>query len=137
MDQVPMFFEQVEDALGYIIQALGGAKVVGAKLRPDMAENSPESAQRWVLECLNPDRPAFFHPAQVIMLLRMAREANLHNAMDWLCDRTGYAKPQPLEPQDEYALLQRQFIQAAEMLKSLTPRLDELQSHNPNMRVVK
>lgn len=139
MDQVPMFFETVEDALGFVISALGGAKVVGCKLRPDLAENSPESAQRWVLECLNPDRPAFFHPSQVLVLLRLGREAGLHNAMEWICDRAGYAKPTPVEPQDEQAQLMRTFVQSVEIQRHTLARLEALtgQTLESGLRVVK
>lgn len=135
MDQVPMFFEQTEDALGFVVSALGGAKQVGAALRPDL---SPDAAARWLLDCLNPDRPAFLHPAQTLMLLRMAREVGIHNAMEWMCQATGYAKPVPAEPADEQAALMRQFIQAADAVRNLLPRLESLTVDYPaGMRVIK
>lgn len=136
MDQVPMFFEKVEDALGFIISALGGAKVVGAKLRPDLPA---DAAGRCLLDCLNTDRPAFLHPGHITVLLRMAREAGVHNAMDWICDHAGYAKPQPVEPQDEQALLMRQFVQSVELQRSIASRLEQMtgQSLEAGLRMVK
>lgn len=136
MDQMPMFFEKIEDALGFVISALGGAKVVGAKLRPDLPA---DAAGRWLLDCLNTDRPAFLHPGHIAVLLRMAREANVHNAMDWLCQDTGYAKPTPVEPQDEQAQLMRTFVQSVEIQRHTLARLEALtgQTLESGLRVVK
>ena len=136
MDQVPMFFEKVEDALGFVISALGGAKSVGCKLRTDLP---PEAAARWLLDCLNTDRPAFLHPGHITALLRMAREAGIHNAMEWICQDTGYAKPVPVEPQDEQAVLMRSFVQSVDMQRNIVSRLEQLtgQSLESSLRVVK
>lgn len=136
MEQVPMFFEQIEDALGFIVSALGGAKRVGPELRGDIPA---EAAGRWVLDCLNHDRPQFFHPGHVQKLLKMGRAAGVHVAMDWIAQDAGYTRPAPLEPQDEHAQLMRQFIQAAEIINKVMPRIGELQGQvdNPTMRVVK
>jgi hypothetical protein len=111
---------------------------VGLLLRADM---SADAAGRWVLDCLNPDRPQFFHPSQIALLLKAAREANIHAAMDWFCQSAGYAKPAPIEPQDEQAALMRQFIQAAELVQKLAPRLEALAGMaapaSASMRVVR
>lgn len=136
MDQIPMFFEQAEDALGYAVAALGGAKAVGVRLRPDLPA---DAAGRWALDCLNADRPQFFHPGQVLAILRLAREAGVHVAMDWICQSAGYAKPAPMEPQDEQAALMRQFIQAAELLRHTQARIEQMAgaATDTGLRVVK
>lgn len=136
MDQVPMFFEKFEDALTFVVSALGGAKVVGAKLRPDLPA---DAAGRWLLDCLNSDRPAFVHPGHIAALLRMAREAGVHNAMDWFAEYTGYAKPQPVAPIDEHALLLRQFVQSVELSREIVTRLQQItgQPLDSTLRAVK
>lgn len=136
MGQVPMFFEKFEDALTFIVSALGGAKVVGAALRTDLPA---DAAGRWLLDCLNTDRPAFLHPGHIAALLRMAREAGVHNAMDWICEHTGYAKPQPVEPLDEQALLMRQFVQSVELSRDIVTRLQQItgQTFESPLRAVK
>lgn len=47
------FYECPEDALRAAMQALGGAKQVGARLLPD---KTPDGAGRLLLDCLNPAR---------------------------------------------------------------------------------
>jgi len=85
------FFEGPEDALRAAVQALGGAKAVGAKVYPD---KSPERAGQQLLDCLNPGRPEKLELGQMLMILRMARDAGHHGAMQWLAGEVGYdARP--------------------------------------------
>jgi hypothetical protein len=67
-----LFYEDVNDVLRATVQALGGAKRVGAALRGN--DIGVDAAGRWVLDCLNPDRRERFTPEQVLWLLaRRAR----------------------------------------------------------------
>lgn len=63
------FFDSPEDALKAIIQQLGGIKKVGPLLFPD---KSVDAAARYLLDCLNADRPEKLALTQVMMLLRLA-----------------------------------------------------------------
>jgi len=46
--------------------------------------------------------------------------------MAWILDDVGYASPQPTEPQDEMAELQKQFIRAAESVEAIAKRMDRV-----------
>lgn len=116
-------FESVNDALIGAVKALGGSKQVGPLLWP---EKAPDAAQRVLLDCLNADRPAHLTPDQVLFVLRQARKAGYHDAVNWLLNDAGYAATAPLAPRDEAAELQRQFIAATEHLASIMRAADRL-----------
>lgn len=111
------------DALVAAVKALGGSKVVGALLWP---EKAPDAAQRLLLDCLNDDRPAHLTPDHVRLILRLARQRGHHDAVAWLLADLGYAPPQPVEPRDEVAELQRQFIEASRAMQQLAGRIERL-----------
>lgn len=111
------------DALVAAVKALGGSKVVGALLWP---EKAPDAAQRLLLDCLNDDRPAHLTPDHVRLILRLARQRGHHDAVAWLLADLGYAPPQPVEPRDEVAELQRQFIEASRAMQQLAVRIERL-----------
>jgi hypothetical protein len=121
--QNALFSEDFNDALRDAIRALGGAKEVGLKLRPEMAA---DAAGGWLKDCLNPTRRERLNPEQVLWILRESRKAGCHSAMNFLCDEAGYARPTPLEPQDEAAHLQRLFIESVQQQKLIASRLERL-----------
>lgn len=121
--------DDFNEALIACIKACGGSKVVGAKLWP---EKAPDAAQRLLLDCLNEDRPARLAPEQVVLVLRMARERGCHAGMQYLCDSLGYAEPLPIDPRDEAAELQRQYIEAARSMGKLAERIERLSA--PQLR---
>jgi len=114
----------INDALIGAVKALGGSKQVGPLLWP---EKAPEAAQRLLLDCLNPERPAHLTPEQMVLVLRLARRRGHHDALGWLLAELGYAPTTPIEPRDEAAELQRQFVAATEMLREIGARLQSLQ----------
>lgn len=116
--------ETFNDALVEAVKALGGSKVVGPMLWP---EKTLESAQRQLLDCLNPERPNRLNPDQVVFILRKAREINCHVAAEWLMAHLGYAKPVPVEPREELAGLQREFIAATKDLQGMVNKIQSLQ----------
>lgn len=116
-------FEDVNDALIAVVKALGGSKQVGPMLWPDRA---PDAAQRQLLDCLNPDRPAHLTPGQTLLLLRLARQRGYHAAMDWLVSDLGYLPTAPRQVDDEVAELQRQFVAGVAALQELAGRLQAL-----------
>lgn len=127
--------ESMNDALIACVKALGGSKQVGPLLWPDAA---PDAAQRKLLDCLNEDRPHHLTPAQTLMVLRLARHRGFHDAADFMMAELGYAAPVPVEPRDEAAELQRQFITASNQLAAMLGRIESLQAqaagHKPNLR---
>lgn len=116
------------DALVECIKALGGSKHVGPLLWP---EKTPEAAQRLLLDCMNDDRPARLTPEQVVFVLRLARERGVHVGMQFLCSELGYADPVPVDPRDEAAELQRQYIEAARDMARIAERIERLSGAQP------
>ena len=116
--------ESFADALAEVVKALGGAKNVGAALKPS---RPVEDTARWVRDCLNPDRRERFDPDEVLWLMREARRVGFHGAMHFVTEFAGYARPTPLEPLDEIAELQRNFIESVRLQKLLVDRLAQLE----------
>ncbi len=113
--QLELVHETIEDALGFVIQALGGAKKVGAALRPEIPA---DHAAQWVRDCLNAGRRERFSPSHVMWLLRAARAAGVHSAMHFIAGEAG----------DEVARLQREYIDATKALVRMAERIERLRS---------
>lgn len=116
--------ESLNDALIDLVKALGGSKQVGPRLWPDAA---PDAAQRKLLDCLNDDRPHHLTPGQLMLVLRLGRERGLHQCVEYMLQSLGYAPPVPVEPRDELAELQRQFLEAARQMQGMAARMEMLQ----------
>ena len=124
--------DSINDALIDCIKALGGSKQVGPVLWP---EKTPDAAQRLLLACLNEDRPERLSPEHFVFVLKMAHGKGRHDAFDYLAQSLGYAKPIPIEPHDEAAELQKQFIAATEAMQQLAARMESLTlSNNRHLR---
>lgn len=121
--QPALFHESLNDALRDVVQALGGTKKIGAMMRP---EKTPDEAARWISDCLNPDRREKFDPEQVLWLLREGRKIGCHSGMHYLCAESGYSPAQPVEPKDELAELQRNFIEASKHLSHMADRIERI-----------
>ncbi len=124
--------ESINDALIACAKACGGSKQVGALLWP---EKTPDAAQRSLLDCLNEDRPAKLSPEQVMFLLRLARSKGCHDGMEFVAADAGYAAPQPIEPRDEMAELQRAFIESVNLQAKLAERMERA-AGRVNLRAV-
>lgn len=123
MDQQRLIFDGILDALGEVVRALGGPKAVGSAMRPELPL---DQAAQWVRDCLNANRRERFDPDQVLWLLRKGRDVGCHAAMHFACDEAGYFRPAPLDPQDERAQLQRDFIDAVKEARAIGERLERL-----------
>jgi hypothetical protein len=123
MDQQSLFHEDVWQALTDCIRALGGAKKVGCMMRPVMG---PEKAGRWLLDCVNPAREEKLDIEQILFILTEARNVGCHAGITYINRVTGYADPQPIEPEDEIAALERQFIEANREQATRSKRIEEL-----------
>ncbi len=105
------------------VKVLGGSKQVASKLWP---EKTPDAAQRLLLDCLNEDRPAHLTPEQMLLVLRLARAKGYHAGFAYMAETLGYAPPVPVEPRDEVAELQRQFVVATQVMTALAERMEVL-----------
>jgi hypothetical protein len=121
--QSALFHESLNDALREVILALGGTKKVAAQMRP---EKTVDEAARWISDCLNPDRREKLDPEQVLWLLREARKVGCHSALHFMCAEAGYSPALPIEPQDEIAELQRNFIESTKHLSRMAARIEQL-----------
>lgn len=121
VDQPSLFHETFQDALKDCVRALGGAKTVGHAMRP---EKTIDEARKWLLNALDDGRAEKLSPDQVIWILREARKVGCHSGTAYVLRECGYADPQPLEPQDERAALQREFVQHSKALQALAARIE-------------
>jgi hypothetical protein len=122
-EQFPLFHEDLTEALRTCVQALGGPKKVGALLRPELPA---DQAGRWIADCLNPDRRDQLHPNQLLLVLTESRKVGCHAAMRYLAFAAGYQEPAPMEPQDERAALQRQFVESVRQQNEILKRFERL-----------
>ncbi|MCL2298367.1 MAG: hypothetical protein FWC38_00815 [Proteobacteria bacterium] len=124
MKQDELFHETLNDALVDTVKAVGGFKSVGHDLWP---EKTVREAEQRLRDCLNPDRRDRLTPEQALWLIRKGREAGYHAAARFICLEAGYAPPQPVEPEDQKAVLQRQYIEATKTLARLVQRIDSME----------
>ncbi len=128
-----MMFVNILEALVACVRAIGGSKVVGPMLWPEL---DPLAAQRKLLDCLNEDRPQHLTPQQVVLVLKWARERGCHVGMQYLADELSYAEPMPIEPKDEADELRRKFLAAAADLSRMAERIEQIERAERQLRKV-
>lgn len=119
--QIPLICDTLNTAIGAVVVALGGNKRAGSMLWPTLPA---DEAGRRLAQCINADRREKLSPDELFMLMKEARKAGCHTLAAYLMQQCGYADPQPIEPEDERAALQRQFVQATEDMKRLFARME-------------
>lgn len=112
--------ESLNDALVELVKALGGSKVVGSMMRPEMLA---EDAGRWLRDCLNPKCRDVLSPERLLLLLRLGREHGCHAAMSFIGSDVGYSTS-PIAPEDENAQLMREFIAATRANARIAEKLE-------------
>ena len=122
-DQIPLFVEDYYEAIRATVQALGGFKRIGSEMKPDLAV---DAAGRWLADCCNAEKREKLSPTELAYLRRRARQAGVHILAAFEMRDAGYADPQPLEPEDERAALQREFVQQTKALERMLSRLQVL-----------
>lgn len=118
--QIPLLVETLDDALRATVIALGGNKTVGAKLWPS---KDPEDAGRQLANALNHKKRDVLEPHELALIRREARKANVHTLAAWEMRDAGYADPQPIEPEDERAALQRAFVEQSKQMQVLFAKM--------------
>lgn len=121
MSQQSLFHEDIWQALRDCVSALGGSKKVGLLLRPEL---DAQTAGRWLLDCLNPERKEKLCVEQVLLILRESRLIACHAGIAFINRDAGYSDPQPIEPEDERAALQRMFIEQSKAMQQLFVRME-------------
>lgn len=118
-----LVFDSLDDALGEVVRGLGGAKMIGARLRPELA---PDQAGNWLRDCLNPARREHLNSDQIMVLLRWGREAGLHAGIEYLTATAGYESPRPISPKDEAAALMERATLLAQESRLVAQSLEKL-----------
>ena len=130
--QPPLFVETIYDALRAIVaQQLGGPKTVGARLWPG---KSVDDARMLLLNCLNPDRHEKLDPEQVVLLFRLAREADFHIAKHWLDAETGYEASAPLNLETAEARQLDVLEHAAHELQRALSQLERIRAERASIK---
>lgn len=112
-----------EDALAADVAALKGPYIVGKKLRPDMEQ---AAARNWVLNCLNPNHEQNFKQSQVRMIVKLARAVGSTHYARFVSIDADMTEPQPIEPETEFAKLQRLYINSVKQQSELMERQEKL-----------
>lgn len=123
MQQEPLFYEDINDAIRATLQAAGGLKKVSADLWPTLTADAASSRLR---DCLNHDRREKLSPEELLAIAKAGREAGCHTLMAFLCGECGYSAPIPVEPEDQKGELQRQAAAMLTDLKSVLSRLERI-----------
>ena len=115
-------YEDDLDAIRDAVRAIGGNKVVGHLLRPDI---TPDHAGAWLKDCMNTDRREKLSLSQNLKILRLAHDAGYHAPIQFLTGELGYSV-QVIEPADEISALQRTFIESVSAQRHLIDRMERL-----------
>lgn len=123
MQQEALFHEDIYEALRTDILALGGFKKVGAMLWP---EKTADKAGENLNNCLNRTRPEKLDGEQVLLIKRSAKQVGSFATVMFEMDDIGMTRPTPIEPEDEMAALQRQFIESQKSMSLMLKRMESL-----------
>lgn len=122
MEQQALFHEDINDALRAAVKSCGGTKKVAGQLWP---EKTLADAQSYLNDCLNTARPAKLSQEQVLLLLKWAKQAGCHDAINYICEQAGYSHPQPIEPEDELSKMLREYLDIEHRRGQLQPKIEE------------
>lgn len=118
--QIPLFYDTYEDAIRDCVTSLGGFKKVGSMLWPAVPA---DDAGRKLAACINTDKREKLDLGELRLIRCEARKAGVHILAHYEARDAGYAEPQPINPEDEQAQLQREFIAAVRGLEVLQARM--------------
>lgn len=121
--QSSLFHDTYEDAIRDAVMSLGGFKRVGATLWPAMPA---DDAGRKLAHCLNTDKREKLDLGELQLIRREARKVGVHILASYEMRDAGYADPQPVNPEDEAAQLQREYIAAVKSMSAIQARLDRV-----------
>lgn len=122
MTQEQLFHEDIYEALRHVVAALGGAKKVGATMRP---EKTIDQARTWLNNCLDTSRAEKLDLDEFLYLLRMARQEGVHSAMSFIADDAGYSV-EPLNVDVELEEGRQQITALLEQQQRIMTRMERL-----------
>jgi hypothetical protein len=118
------FFEDINDALREAIRQLGGNKVVGSRLRPELPVNQAEG---WLRDCLNDARREKLSPEQVLLIMLWASEAGYHGVMNYVASYARYEMPRPVSAEQQEVDLQTRILEGIERQNKMLEQLQRVQ----------
>lgn len=124
MDQLELPPTSVREALESEIMLAGGWRLVAKALYPEKYKESPDSAIRFLRNQVNPEHHQKLDYYQAQLIKQLAREKAGRSALvEFDCSDLAYSKPSPIEPEDEKAKLQREYINSVKTLERLASQL--------------
>lgn len=120
-----LFCESVEEAIDEVCKANGGRKKTAVELWPS---SGVREAHNRMDACLNPERREKFDPQEIVWFITLGRRISCHSLMRYLSQQGSYVEPQPIEPEDEKARLQREYIDAVNRLAKLQTDINRVTS---------
>jgi hypothetical protein len=127
MHQDTLWHDTHEESLTAVLQSVfgrGWRKKAAAGLWP---AECPVAKGKYLENALNPERAEKLAISEIAWILRLGRDHGAHAAMHYFNESAGYGPPQPVEPVDEIAELQRQYISAAKSITAMAERIQRLQ----------
>lgn len=120
-NSLPLFNEDIYDALKGVVAALGGAKAAAEMLWP----NQPNK-DRALLDCLNRNNSRNLDPAEIMALLKFGRAAGYHQSKHWIDEALGYEPSPPKSPEVARDRLADALERAAANFADLTRQAKQL-----------
>jgi hypothetical protein len=92
---------------------------------------TPDAAGRWLGDALNPDKADVLSAKQLVVIAKIGHQHGVHTTAAQFNFETGYAEPLPIEPKDEAAQLEKEFIRSIDRAGELVGRLEKLRDTAP------
>lgn len=119
--QSKLFFEDEFEALNLMVSnSQKTPKQLASYLFPHL---KPDSAYARLKACFNPEKDERLTFGQIIAAMKFCQ---CYEPLMFACDETLHGRPARVEPQDEKAELQRQFIQTTKLLSVMADRIEAL-----------
>lgn len=115
--------ETVNDALVKLVAALGGSKQVGPELWP---EKAIDAASKFLMDCLNEERPARLSPEHLVTLMRMGRNKGAHMVMEHLCEVLDYHPPVAMVREVDLDDALRRYEETTDRLAAVQQQIQQL-----------
>lgn len=122
-----LFYDDDLDALRATVHALGGYKAVALKIWPD---KTADAGGRMLADCCNGGRAERLKPSQLLLVMRLGREAGAHALAEHFMAEAGYGRPVPVNPQDEAATLLQRMDESLAAANQLAARLERLKGRS-------
>ncbi len=112
-----------KEVLKNCVNAIGGNDVVAAYLWGDDPDKQLDKQAKYLDRCFLPGRSEKLCWTQVMRILKLANRKGYHKANAHFNAQMGYEAPAPINRESERAELQKQFVQAVDVVQAISDRL--------------